>query len=110
MKLPEGDRALLPGGKLRDYCLSETHPRGRNKARVFRQALGVTADNPGPLEVLIHQSAIEGDAVAFRQDAYGTYYRVELEINGLHQRERLRTLWIMRHDEDIPRLISAFIV
>lgn len=28
--------------KLRDYCLSETHLRGRHKARVFRARLGLT--------------------------------------------------------------------
>ncbi|ETW98041.1 MAG: hypothetical protein ETSY1_20380 [Candidatus Entotheonella factor] len=110
MKLPEGEKAMIPEGKLRNYCLNESHPRGRNKARVFRRALGVTADNPQLLERLIRQSAVEGDAVVLRQDAYGIYYRVELEVEGLHQRERLRTLWIIRHDEEVPRLISAFIV
>ena len=29
--------------KLRDYCLSDTHPRGRHKARVFRSRLALTA-------------------------------------------------------------------
>jgi hypothetical protein len=29
--------------KLRDYCLSQIHPRGKHKARVFRAALGLTA-------------------------------------------------------------------
>jgi hypothetical protein len=28
--------------KLRDYCLSEAHPRGRHKARSFRARLGLT--------------------------------------------------------------------
>lgn len=110
MKLPEGEKAIIPEGKLRDYCLNENHPRGQNKARVFRRALGVTADHPQFLEELIQRSAVEGEAVEFRQDAYGTYYRVELDVEGLNQRERLRTLWIIRHDEDIPRLVSAFIV
>jgi hypothetical protein len=31
--------------KLRDYCLSGTHPRGRHKARVFRTRLGLTTRN-----------------------------------------------------------------
>jgi hypothetical protein len=29
--------------KLRDYCLSDQHPRGRHKARVFRARLGLTS-------------------------------------------------------------------
>jgi hypothetical protein len=28
--------------KLRDYCLSDSHPRGRHKARVLRSRLGLT--------------------------------------------------------------------
>lgn len=35
MKLPNADRAVVGLAKLRDYCLSPTHPRGRHKARVF---------------------------------------------------------------------------
>jgi hypothetical protein len=31
--------------KVRDYCLSASHPRGRHKARVFQARLGLTADN-----------------------------------------------------------------
>jgi len=31
--------------KLRDYCLSPEHPRGRHKARVFASALGLTVDD-----------------------------------------------------------------
>ena len=31
--------------KLRDYCLSDTHPRGRHKARVFRSRLGLSASD-----------------------------------------------------------------
>lgn len=89
MKLPEGEKAMIPEGKLQNYCLNDSHPQGRNKARVFRRALGVTADNAQLLDVLIRRSAVESDAVAFRQDTYGIYYRVEPEVEGLHQRERL---------------------
>jgi len=45
MKLPNADRAVVDLAKLRDYCLSPDHPRGRHKARVFATALGLTADH-----------------------------------------------------------------
>lgn len=35
MKLPNGEGAIVELAKLRDYCLSQSHPRGRHKARVF---------------------------------------------------------------------------
>jgi hypothetical protein len=39
--LPNGENAILDLRKLEDYCLSTEHARGRHKARVFRDALGV---------------------------------------------------------------------
>ena len=45
MKLPNADRAIVEIEKLRDYCLSSSHPRGRHEARVFINALGITADD-----------------------------------------------------------------
>ncbi len=36
MKLPNAENAVVEIAKLRDYCLSEDHLRGRHKARVLR--------------------------------------------------------------------------
>jgi hypothetical protein len=43
-KLPNAEWALLDIRKLADYCLSPVHPRGRHKARVFRDALDLSQD------------------------------------------------------------------
>ena len=40
-RLPNCDNAILDIRKLKDYCLDADHPRGRHKARVFREALGI---------------------------------------------------------------------
>jgi hypothetical protein len=37
--LPNPDQAVFDIRKIEDYCLSPLHPRGRHKARVFREAL-----------------------------------------------------------------------
>jgi hypothetical protein len=44
MKVPNAERAIVEIEKLRDYCLSESHPRGKHKARVFASVLGITTD------------------------------------------------------------------
>lgn len=36
---------IVDPAKLRDYRLSDTHPRGRRKARVFRSRLGLTSND-----------------------------------------------------------------
>jgi len=45
MKVPNAGHAVVDREKLRDYCLSREHQRGRHKARVFESALGLTADD-----------------------------------------------------------------
>jgi hypothetical protein len=45
MKLPKPEKAYLDLAKVRDYCLNPEHPRGRHKARVFEEALGLTAEH-----------------------------------------------------------------
>jgi len=43
MELPNGERAIVPIEKLRDYCLNPTHRVGSHKAHVFEAVLGLTA-------------------------------------------------------------------
>ncbi|HTW94198.1 MAG TPA: hypothetical protein VMD30_05370, partial [Tepidisphaeraceae bacterium] len=45
--------------KLRDYCLSEEHSRGKHKARVFRARLGLTAENAYLLQQKLINAARE---------------------------------------------------
>jgi hypothetical protein len=53
MKLPNADHAIVEIEKLRDYCLSTPHPRGRHKARVFLTALGISASDAEELRSAI---------------------------------------------------------
>ena len=45
MRLPNGIKAIIPVGKLEDYCLNTLHPDGKHKAKVFGKALGITQEN-----------------------------------------------------------------
>ena len=109
MKLPNGENAIIPEGKLRDYLLNEEHTRGKDKAIVFRRALGITTENIEALDSIVLQCAVDGESVFVRRDDYGSHYRVELEVQGLKKEEILRTLWIIRRGETAPRLVSAYI-
>jgi hypothetical protein len=59
MKLPNGAYAVIPMEKLVGYCLNPEHSSGKNKARVFASALGITAANAGDLRELIVQQLRE---------------------------------------------------
>jgi hypothetical protein len=68
MKLPQGERAIVPLEKLLGYCLNVNHDSGKHKARVFASALGVTADNAEVLRDLIQRAAVEGDVAHWLTD------------------------------------------
>ena len=69
MRLPNAERAVVDIEKLRDYCLSGEHPRGRHKARVFAAALGLTADHAEFLRDALLDAARTHDAVLVDQDS-----------------------------------------
>jgi len=85
MKLPNAARAIVDIEKLRDYCLSESHPRGKHKARVFATVLRLTATDVFEL-----------------RDAMISAVQTEEAV--------VRSAWIVRRGEDVPRLTSCYVL
>src|SRR5262245_36135654 len=110
MKLPNGDSAVVDIVKLRDYCLSPIHPRGRHKARVFAAALGLTADDADFLRERLLEAAVNAEATATDKDEYGQRYVVDFPLNGPNGTASVRSSWIIKTDEDIPRLTSCYVL
>ena len=107
-KLPNGERALIPMEKLVDYCLNPEHPRGKDKAQVFASVLGLTRNTADQLANLIRQAAVNGEVTKEETTPFGRYYRVDWSIPSKTDIV-LRTIWEIAPDEEIPRLVSAFI-
>lgn len=110
MKLPNADRAMVDLAKLRDYCLSEDHLRGRHKARVFASALGLSADQAEDLQAALLQAAKTEEATATDADEYGQRYVVDFTMKGPAGEARVRSSWIVRTGEDFPRLTSCYVI
>jgi hypothetical protein len=106
-KLPNGERAVISMEKLINYCLNPDHARGKDKARVFASVLGITRDRANELADLIRQAAVDGDVTQEARTTFGQFYRVDWVI-PLHVMV-LRTIWEIAPDEEVPRLVSAFI-
>jgi len=86
--LPHGDQAILDSRKIEDYCLNPSHPRGRHKARVFREALGLQrSDAPWLREVLLEAAR---SAEAF-QDGRTLGGRIGASMRTSGDKERV--LW-----------------
>lgn len=110
MLLPNADRAVVELIKLRDYCLSTTHPRGRHKARVFAAVLGLTAADADELRDALLDAARTQGAVATDHDQYGQRYVLDFEVVRAVGRAVVRSTWIVRTGEDYPRLTSCYVL
>ena len=110
MNLPNGDRAIVPLEKLRDYCLNPTHRVGSHKAHVFASVLGLTAAHAEELQQHLLSIAHTGDALIGMRNAYGQRYTVDFEMTTAMGTALIRSTWIVLVGEDIPRLTSCYIV
>jgi hypothetical protein len=109
MKLPNAENAVVDLVKLVDYCLSTDHPRGKHKARVFQSACGLTAQHAELLRQQLLDAAEEGDAVETNSDTHGRRFVIECNAQGPNGEAAIRTAWIVRPDEDVPRFVSAYV-
>lgn len=110
MKLPNAQRAFIDIEKLRSYCLSLQHPRGRNKARVFASLLGLTASDSEALRDAILEAVLTEETETGEQDAFGHRYIVDFQMAGPTRSITVRSAWIVRTGEDFPRLTSCYIL
>ena len=109
-KLPNAERAHVPIEKLRDYSLNPDHPRGKDKAIVFRSALGFTIDDVERLRAIVLAAVAELDAVETTPNEYGRRFVVDIPMTGKRGQIMVRSTWIVRHTEDFPRLTSCYIL
>lgn len=109
-KLPQGDRAILESRKLADYCLSLEHPRGRHKARVFRDALGIARSDASWLRNELLAGILEAEAVPMESDTYGTRWRVDVLVVRQARNVVVRTLWIIKRGENVPRFVTCWVM
>ena len=107
MRLPNPERAVVDVEKLRDYCLSVGHPRGRHKARVFAARVGLTARDAELLQDALLDAARTCDAAPGETDSFGKRYVVEFTVNGPAGRARVRSTWIVRRGETFARFVTC---
>src|SRR4051812_17968485 len=109
MTLPNAEHAIIDLAKLRDYCLSPTHPVGRHKAAVFRSALGLIAEDADYLAALIREGVRDRPATLGRSDEFGQRYQVDLPLTTQTGSAIVCTAWIVRTGEDVPRLVTCYV-
>ena len=117
--LPNYQNAEVAREKLEGYALNPNHSAarsgassGKNKARVFKAALGFDQSNWEILkqrildELPYHESVLEAE----KKD-WGKAYRVDMPILGVNGRTKIvRTAWIIKNGKDHPSLVTLLVL
>jgi len=89
--------------KLLTYILNYEHDSGQHKARVFESTLNITKDN---CKILKMQ---QQTAVALERNEYGQKYKLDFRIENEGKKAKIRSIWIIRDNEDFARLITCYV-
>jgi hypothetical protein len=108
--LPHLASAEIDVAKLRGYCLSASHPRGRHKARLFQSALGVTAEDAEWLRRALLAALPRHEAEWQEMDQYGERWSADLALTRQGRRAVVRTIWMIRTGETAARLVSCWVL
>ena len=109
MKLPNGNRAIVDRRKVTDYCLNLDHDDGSHKARLFQTLMGLNRGNSALLLDALSTAAATGDAVVGKRDEHGCRYVIDFECEGPRGTAMIRSAWIVRTGEEVPRLVTCYI-
>ena len=105
-------RTLLLISQNCDYSLNPNHPEGKHKARAFLEKLSMGRDDAEGLRQLILQAILTEEATEQELTKYGRRFVVDFEVERgrgiILLKAVVRTAWIIRNDEDFPRLTTCF--
>jgi hypothetical protein len=103
------NRPFVDIRKLEDYCLDPAHPRGRHKARVFRDALGIGRSDAAWLREVLLAAPARCEAIALAEDAFGSRWRIDVPVARQGRSAVLRSLWMLRAGESDLRFITCWV-
>jgi len=108
MLLPWRENAVVPPQKLTQYLLSETHPVGKAKARFFR-LVGFTREDFHTLQEQFIKIAQTEPVLEVITTSFGIKYIVDGDIHSPTGKiVRIRTVWIIEKETNVPRFITAY--
>ena len=108
MQLPALDRLTISETKLTGYLLSDSHPIGRTKARLFKQ-FGYSVEDWQSLADDLASVARHNDVTSVEQSPFGVRYIIDGVLSTPSGRAPpIRTIWFLDNDEQIPHFVTAY--
>lgn len=114
--LPNYENAVIQREKLERYCLDSAHESkafgkssGKDKARVFKAALGFVKADWELLKNRILEELPYHEALFRHEDEHGKRYNVYVAITGPNGNTVIvLTAWIIRPNTDYPFFVTAW--
>ncbi|WP_414563769.1 MULTISPECIES: DUF6883 domain-containing protein [unclassified Anabaena] len=110
MKLPHPQCAIVETEKIAGYCLNPGHPEGKHKARVFKSALDLDLNNLEELQAILLQAVANYNAIPGKSNPYGQKYIIDFPMTRANKQAMIQSVWIVRNDENFPRLVTCYIL
>ena len=93
--------------KFIEYTLNDEHPTGKDKARLFRNRLGITQAHAGYLAEQLTMGLRDADVRTASVTQYGAKYGADIPVRGANGRVMLvHTAWII--PDGPPSLVTAY--
>lgn len=108
MRVPNAERAFIDVSKLRDYALNPTHRVGGHKARLFTLLLDMNSNDTEALQQILLNVIQTQEATLGELDEYGQRYVIDFMLAWQSRQATVRSAWIIRPDEDFPRLVTCY--
>jgi hypothetical protein len=110
MKLSSPEHAIVEMDKLVGYCLNPEHPEGKHKARVFKSALNLELKDAEKLQTELLQAVYIYEAIPGKDNPYGQKYTIDFPMINSDKQAIIRSVWIVRNNENFPRLVTCYIL
>ena len=108
MKLPNVDRAVVPGRKITHYLLSTTHRDGQHKAAFFR-GFGFKLEAWEELAKALLDHAHKHEAVETVTTPFGRNYVIEGALPAPDGRApKVRAVWFIANGQETATLATAY--
>jgi hypothetical protein len=108
MSVPNAEHAFIDVSKLRDYALNPMHRVGGHKARLFALLLGMNINDTEALQQILLNVIQTQEATLGELDEFGQRYVIDFMLTWQGRQATVRSAWIIRPDEDFPRLVTCY--
>jgi hypothetical protein len=110
VKLTNPKNTIIDDNKLTGYSLNLNHLEGQHKARVFKSVLNLDINDVQFLKNALLEAVKIYDAIPDKNNQYGQKYVIDFPLTNQNKTAIIHSVWIIRNDENFPRLVTCYVL